>query len=413
MRRSTHSISILLVPSSVCCLRSHIPSPATSGTRSQPHSDCFLHLELTSSTAYRMISLVLFALGLCASAALIPRQTAPCTFYMSAVGEPNGTIVEDTIGENRIGGGYPQGVYYFNGSHSLFDGLNHNCIIWPSTFQFQCTQGAGVSTNFTLANDGNLMYDASEKWFACPAAGPGNDGSYNIFSNALQNTTGCESVTLRTGSFSCAAEGRPPASSSAVPTTSPTAVSTHPAQAASTSSAAPSCPTDLSGGVYQFPHLIVPTSPQAPNTSFGNSYTAHISPTNTTVFNFDIPAGKTYNKTCALLFLFPYSSDLDPSAGKYYFSGIEEEEGEKGGLDFAILQSGINNGTTYSTIPPIATDYGKTLILPGNNYTIATIACPPVGQTSAFSVSSVGGVELDYFQDRAPSPIGLYIVPCH
>jgi hypothetical protein len=356
-----------------------------------------------------MISLVLFALGFCASAASIPRQTAPCTFYMSAVGEPNGTIVEDTIGENRIGGGYPQGIYYFNGSHSLYDGLNHNCLIWPSTFQFQCTQGTAISTNFTLADDGNLIHDASEKWFACPAAGPGHDGSYNIFSDALQNTTGCESVTLRTGSFSCAAEGRPP-SSSAAATASATAISTHPTQAATTSTAL-SCPTDLSGGVYQFPHLIVPTSLQAPNISYGNSYTAHISPTNTTVFNFDIPTGDTYNKTCALLFLFPYGSDLDPSAGKYYFSGIEEEEGEKGGLDFAMLQSAVYNGTTYSSIPPTATDYGKTLILPGNNYTIATFACPR--QATGFSVSSVGGVELDYFQDSAPSPVGLYIVPCH
>jgi hypothetical protein len=353
-----------------------------------------------------MISLVLLALGLCAAAALIPRQATPCTFYISAVGEPNGTIVEDTIGENRIGGSYPQGVYYMNNSHSLFDSLNHNCLIWPSTLQFQCTQGAAGLTNFTLADDGNLMHDASEKWFACPAAGPGNDGSYNIFSDALQNTTGCESVTLRTGSFSCAAEGRPPASSSAAPTTLST-----PAPASPTSSATQSCPTDLSGGVYQFPHLIVPTSSQAPTTSFGNSYTAHISSTNTTIFNFDIPAGDPYNKTCALLFLFPFGSELDPSAGKYYFSGIEEEEGENGGLNFALLQTYAKSSTTYATIPPVATDYGKTEILPGNNYMIATFQCQQAS-TVGFSVSSVGNVELDYFQDSAPSPIGLYIVPC-
>jgi hypothetical protein len=350
-----------------------------------------------------MISLILLALGLCASAASIPRQATPCTFSMSAVGEPNGTIVEDTIGENRIGGGYPQGIYYMNNSHSLFDGLNHNCLIWPSTLQFQCTQGAAGLSNFTLADDGNLMHDASEKWFACPAAGPGDDGSYNIFSDALQNTTGCEIVTLRTGSFSCAAEGRPPASSSAAPTASPTAPPT--------SSATQSCPTDLTGGVYQFPHLIVPTSSQAPTTSFGNSYTAHISSSNTTIFNFDIPAGDPYSKTCALLFLFPFGSDLDPSAGQYYFSGIEGEEGENGGLDFALLQTYAKSTTTYATISQVATDYGKTEILPGNNYTIATFQCPQA-RTVGFSVGSVGNVELDYFQDSAPSPIGLYIVPC-
>ncbi|KAE9378133.1 hypothetical protein N431DRAFT_435299 [Stipitochalara longipes BDJ] len=366
-----------------------------------------------------MFPLVLLALGLGAYAASVPRQTTPCTFAMNAVGEPNGSIVEDTIGENRIGGGYPQGVYYMT-NHTLFDGLKHNCLIWPSTFQFQCTQGAGGATNFTLANDGNLMHDASEKWFACPAAGPGNDGSYNIFSDALQNTTGCESITLRTGGFSCAAEGRPPSLSTPVPTATvappsayeePAATSSAAHTVAPTASAKHVCPTDLSGGVYQFPHLIIPTSAQTPNTSFGNSYKAWISPTNTTLFSFDIPQdGTVYSETCALLFLFPFGSDLDPSAGKYYFSGIEEEEGEKGGLNFAMLTGSISNYTRYNDIH-VATDYGNTTILPGNNYTVATFQCKN-NQQNAFAVSSVGGVELDYFQDSAPSPIGLYVVPC-
>jgi hypothetical protein len=345
-----------------------------------------------------MLSFLFLALGLGAFAASVPRQTTPCTFFMSAVGEPNGSIVEDTIGENRIGGGYPQGVYYMT-NHSLFDGLNHNCLIWPSTLQFQCTQGAAGATNFTLANDGNLMHDASEKWFACPAPGPGDDGSYNIFSDALQNTTGCESVTLRTGGFSCAAEGRPASSTSAAPTAT---------------AAPPSAyeePTDISREVYQFPHLIIPTSSLQPNTSFGNSYKAWISETNTTLFSFDLPQDSTtYNGTCALLFLFPFGSDLNPSAGTYYFSGIEEEEGEKGGLNFAMLAGSINSSTSYSDIN-VATNYGKTTILPGNNYTIATFPCNE-NQQIAFAVSSVGNVELDYFQDSAPSPIGLYVVPC-
>jgi Ubiquitin 3 binding protein But2 C-terminal domain/Cell wall mannoprotein PIR1-like, C-terminal domain len=330
---------------------------------------------------------------------------------MSAVGEPNGTIVEDTIGENRIGGGYSQGIYYMNNSHSLFDALNHNCLIWPSNFQFQCTQGAPGFTNFTLADDGNLMHNGSEKWFACPAAGPGNDGSYNIFSDALQNTTSCESVTLRTGGFSCAAEGRPPSSPSASPTASPTKISAYPAQAVPTSSAGPSCPTDISSGVFQFPHLIVPTSPLAPDHKFGSSYKAYISPSNVTLFQFDMPQGAPYNETCALLFLFPFGSDLDPSAGQYYFSGIEEEEGEKGGLDFMMYEREIFNSTTYNSMPGEAIDYGKTVILPGNNYTIATFTCKP-NQQVVYSISSVGNVELDYFQDSAPSPIGLYVVPC-
>jgi Ubiquitin 3 binding protein But2 C-terminal domain len=361
-----------------------------------------------------MLSLSLLALGLGAFAVSVPRETSPCTFAMTAIGEPNGTIVEDTIGENRIGGIYPQGIYYVSG-HGLFDGLHHNCLVWPSTSQFQCTQGAGGATNFTLADDGNLMHDASEKWFACPSAGPGNDGSYGIFSDTLKNTTGCESVTLRTGGFSCAALGRPSSSAAPAGTASPVlayqdpVASTSSAAPTSTASAAHSCPTDISGGVFQFPHLIIPTSSQAPNISFGNSYKAYISPINTTLFSFDLPASAPYSGTCALLFLFPFGSDLDPSAGKYYFSGIEEEIGEKGGLRFTSLKSGITASTTYGNMPGVEKDYGKTQVLPGNNYTIATFGC--AGQ-KALSVASVGGVELDYFQNSAPSPIGVYVVPC-
>jgi len=169
------------------------------------------------------------------------------------------------------------------------------------------------------------------------------------------------------------------------------------------------CPADISSGTFQYPHLIVPTSSEDPNYAFGNSYKAYISPINITLFNFDIPSS--YNGTCALLFLFPYGSDLDPLAGTYYFSGTEEEEGEHGGLDFALLSGVANVGTTFNSTPAVVKDYGRTEIIPGNNYTVAVFPCTS-GKTVTYSGSSAGNVELDYFQDSAPSPIGLYVVPC-
>jgi hypothetical protein len=249
------------------------------------------------------------------------------------------------------------------------------------------------------------MHDASEKWYACPSAGPGDDGSYNIFSDALPNTAGCELVTLRTGGFSCSAMGRP--SSSAAPT----ATATGGSPLAATSSPAAACPTDISAGTFQFPHLIVPTSSQDPDYAFGDSFKPYISPVNTTLFNFDIPATAPYTGTCSLLFLFPYGTDLAPSAGMYSFSGIEEEIDEKGGLDFALLSGIASTATTYDSTPAVATDYGKTVIIPGNNYTIATFPCQS-GTAVTYSVSSVNNVVLGYFQDDAPSAIGVYIVPC-
>lgn len=89
---------------------------------------------------------------------------------------------------------------------------------------------------------------------------------------------------------------------------------------------------------------------------------------------------------------------------------MEGEEAEQGGLNFALLESVAGPLTAYDTTPQVQTDYGKTEIVPGSNYTIATFPCQS-GMTS-YSVSSVGNVELDYFQNSAPSPIGLYIVPC-
>lgn len=358
----------------------------------------------------------MLALGVAASAASIPRQSSPCPFVMTAVGEPNGTIVQDAIGENRIGGDYPQGEYYFNGT-TLYDSLNHHCLLSPTTYQFQCTLGSlGGATRFAFADDGNLTHDDCEKWLACPAPGPGTDGSYNIFSDAKPSTAGCELVTLRTGGFGCTALGRPASSSNMAPTAVATDTSSINASSSSgpstTSSAAPACPTDLSGGTYQFPHLIVPTSTEDPDNAFGNSLRAYISPSNTTLFNFDIPASTNYLGTCNLLFLFPFASSLDPSAGTYYFSGIEEEEGEKAGLDFALLSGVADSGTTYDTTPGIATDFGKREVEPGSNYTVATFDCKS-GQTLTISANSAGNVELDYTQYSArPSAIGLYIVPC-
>lgn len=380
---------------------SQVPKLHNPHNRNDSHSaKQSLNTTTESSTMLLLVSLLV---ALClnnASAALLPRE-APCSFSMNAVGTSSSTIVEDAIGENRIGGVYPQGNYYISGG-SLFDSLNHNCILDSTTSQFHCTAGVSGATRFSLADNSNLLHDGDANWLACPASGPGDDGSFNIFSDAKTSTTGCEAITLRTGGFNCTALGRPSSSSSASVATL-AASSTSSTSTPATPTAA--CPTDISSGVFQFPHLIVPTSPQSPDYAFGNQFDATISPINTTLFNFDIPSSAPYTGTCALLFLFPYGEDI-------YFSGIEEEEGENGGLDFALLTEIATNDTTYDTTGTVAVDYGSVLVLPGNNYTVVTFDCQAAGHTVTYSVSSRGNVELDYFQLDAPNPIGLYIVPC-
>lgn len=339
----------------------------------------------------------LAAITSAAYAAVIPRQDTVCTFVMVAVGSPTGEIVETTIGENRIGGDYPRAIYSID-AKVLTDANGNTCGISSSTAQFQCTSNS-TATLFTLGDNSDLLYnDTNADFLACPT----DDGSYNIFSQAKKDTAGCETVQLVYGGFSCAALGRPTSSSTAVPSATTTTISR-------SSSSPASCPTNIDSGSFQFPHLIVPTSPETPDYAFGNSYTAHITSTNTTLFNFDVPSDAPYTGTCALIFLFPFASATQ--SGTYTFTGIEEEEGEDGGLDFALLSGIATADTTYNTTPTVTTDYGTTKIIPGNNYTVATFPCP-AGETVTYSGSSDGGVGLSYFENSAPSAIGLYMVPC-
>jgi len=176
----------------------------------------------------------------------------------------------------------------------------------------------------------------------------------------------------------------------------------------SSSAPAAACPTDISGD-YQFPHLIVPTSIGMPDQPQGTQYAVWISPAASTLFNFDVPA--TYTGTCSLIFLFPYMSQLDPSAGKYTYSGQEQVIYQNGGLNFSLLAGIATNSTTYNSTPPVAVDYGKVKILPGNKYTVANFPCP-AGKTITVEGSSANRTELDYFQNTGMEPIGLYLVPC-
>ncbi|KAH8820899.1 ubiquitin 3 binding protein But2 C-terminal domain-containing protein [Xylogone sp. PMI_703] len=341
------------------------------------------------------------------TAAILPQSNSPCYFSLIARGFANGSVSEDPRGQLRIGAELPQGEFTFNNGTTMTDQDQLVCYIDPTTYQVKCGGFDTDAQQFVLGDNGYLLAPpADPNWIACPVS----DGGYLIYSEADLNRQGCGYVVLITGGWSCAALGRPSTATSTVAAPSSPSTPAPTSAPASTSSTSPSCPTDIAGVEFQFPHLIVPTSSEEPMQAFGNSYTAHISPTNTTLFNFDIPASYS-GRTCSLLFLFPFGNQLDPSAGGYTFSGIEQEVEQNGGLDFALLDGIANNGTTYATTPKVHTDYGKTEILPGNRYTIATYPCQG-GQTLTYSVSSRGGVELDYFQDSAPAAIGLYIVPC-
>ena len=161
-----------------------------------------------------------------------------------------------------------------------------------------------------------------------------------------------------------------------------------------------SCPTNLNGQ-YSAPHLIVPVDSSKPDNAPGTSYNGTISSSKTTLYNFDIPQSYE-SKTCSLVFLFPKQEDLETSA--FTFSG-------DGKIDFAKLQSPVQESTSYSNMPSVEKDYGVTTVSPGNSYTISTFSCP-AGQTVAYEMKNAGSTYLDFFEDYNPSPLGLYITTC-
>lgn len=170
---------------------------------------------------------------------------------------------------------------------------------------------------------------------------------------------------------------------------------------AETPSSDKKCPTNLSGA-YEYPHLIVPVDSANPKVAKGTSYFATISPTVSSIFNFDIKP-EDAGKTCSLVFLFPKQEDLETSS--FTFNG-------KGGMKVTSLTAPATEQTTYDSVPA-AGKISNTIsnVAPGNEYFVASMECP-AGQRIGVEVSSTDGLDLYYFQDYNPSPIGAYITVC-
>jgi len=270
----------------------------------------------------------------------------------------------------------PAGKYSLCGG-VLTDSQGRGCILTPPTFvstnpilyghllivfsrtQFQCDAGAKPTYGFSISSSGQILYNGSGTFYACPT---GDNGAYNIYTKSIQAK--CVVVTLTANG--CAAPPAPP------------------------KPAAPSCGYALNN--FEFPHLLVPVNSASPNQAYGTQYFGQVTSTISSIYNFDIPP-KDAGKTCSLVFLFPQQKDLQTSS--FTFSGA-------GNIDFAKLSNVANQQTTYANQPSVATDYGVTKVAPGNQYTIASFPCP-ANTAISFKLSSKD-TSLKYFQDYNPSP---------
>ncbi|ETS73885.1 hypothetical protein PFICI_14831 [Pestalotiopsis fici W106-1] len=162
-----------------------------------------------------------------------------------------------------------------------------------------------------------------------------------------------------------------------------------------------SCPgTVTNAGEFNLPHLIIVTDSSSPDTANGTGYFGDITPTRSTIFNFDIET-KDAGKTCNLVFLFPTRDTLETS--DFTFSG-------SGALDFSKLTTYATQETSYNNAPSVESDLGQFTVSPGNAYNISSFECPS-GSTIAFEMADVSGgdTELWFFQDYNPCPLGLFI----
>jgi len=239
-----------------------------------------------------------------------------------------------------------------------------------------------------------------------PAGQPAQGGESTVLSTDEVTITSCpggcpkkfQAQAQAPASSQAPAQAPPASVVASAPTTLITYTSVLPA---ASSASASGCPASLSG-TYEYPHLIVPVDKSKPDQAGGTSYNGTISSTISSIFNFDIPS--TYSgKTCTLVFLLPEQTQLTSSA--FSLSG-------SGGFDVARLSSPATEQTSYNTVPLVATDLGgPSSVTPGNEYVIASRSCA-AGSRVGYRITATGSLDLNYFQDSNPSPVGFYVTVC-
>lgn len=222
--------------------------------------------------------------------------------------------------------------------------------------------------------------------------------THTVWQSTVVTVTSCSAgcpttLTVHTGAASAMTTDAKPTHSD----TPITGVASSVPSAASSSA----CPADLTGD-YQFPHLIVPVSSEQPNKAYGTQYNGTLNDKVSTIFNFDIPQSYA-GKSCSLVFLFPNKKDLETT--DYTFNN-------KGGLVSHVLKIVATESTTYANKGAYLDQNGQVDDLTsGNEYVISHDTCP-AGERVSFELMATGGLDLEWFNDYNPSPLGLFVRAC-
>lgn len=148
------------------------------------------------------------ALSSLASAATLPRDSCTCKFTLTASGGQSGIVGQLSDGQNRIGGGNPTGEYCISDGQ-ITDSQGRGCILTPPTTQFQCDSGATPTGGFSLGSNGQVEYNGSQTFYACPAT----DSMYNMYTTPVSGQTKCVEVQLTASGCYAQSSSVQPASS--------------------------------------------------------------------------------------------------------------------------------------------------------------------------------------------------------
>lgn len=145
------------------------------------------------------------------------------------------------------------------------------------------------------------------------------------------------------------------------------------------------------------PNLIVPIDSSDPNKIIGNSYSAQISPTRSTLFVFDVPSFSA--GLCNLVFAFP------PAFDSQYIAPLQLNS--PGGITVSRLDKPASMRTSAMTTPGGTVVGTIPNIQPGNKYIIASAPCD-AGQQVSYKADSLNGLDVSFFQMTSPA-LGMFI----
>lgn len=146
-----------------------------------------------------------------------------------------------------------------------------------------------------------------------------------------------------------------------------------------------------------FPHLIIKIDEAFPDKAFGTGYNGTVTPTISSIFNFEKPpTGLTADKkqTCELIFFFS-SANLLWEEKSYEFN---VKGGGRGGLIFWRLRRSAELRTTWNTQlrESRAVRY-ITDAAPGNTYSLEVDRCDAFSGVG-YKMAAIGNTYLDFFQ---------------